>query len=90
MGITCAPLWESFAVHYGDHLGSIMGIIWGLLWGSFGVHYRDHLGSNMGIISVPGSFTVQFGIICGPGMLHAPEAFARLCETLYRRQFRKQ
>jgi len=30
------------------------------------------------------------GIICGPGMLHALQAFARLCKTLYRRQFRKK
>jgi len=30
------------------------------------------------------------GIICGPGMLHALQAFTRLCKTLYRRQFRKK
>ena len=27
MGIVCGPIWGSFAVQYGDHLRSIMGIV---------------------------------------------------------------
>ena len=64
VSISCAPIWGSFVLQFGDQLGS--RILCGPIWGSFAMC------SIVRTIWGPGSFALQCGdhlgsrIMCGP------------------------